>query len=532
MDPRAALRAVRTWLTSHGEGDEAPPVTVLGGRYELVKRLGAGDDATVFRAYDRLLDVMVAVKLLAPAPDEPGLRDEARNSMGLTHPHIVRTFTYERDGAWEFLVMELVDGEDLAKHRDRRPDKRLPLAEVLHIGIVGLDALAYAHAHGILHNDVKPSNFLIDRQGVVRIADFGLSRTTRSAPGRERLASTLFLAPERIRGEKGDARSDVYGLGATLYALCAGDAPFGSRELDATVGHLDHNVPIHEEIPAPFDRILRRAMAKDPADRFPDAAAMRAAIVAYQSALDDETDVELAIGDGGTVEVPRPEPARTPAEIVARRPSEPPIRETRRAPDGALVARCVVDHAGRTVEVSPFYLDRHPVTNAQYEAFVRATGAPFPAHWARGRAPADRHDHPVVGVTLDEARRYAAWAGRRLPTEGEWVAALRGAEARSFPWGERCDPTRCLCPRRGACDTDAVDGRPQSATPEGVLDLLGHVWEWVEPDPRLPTPEADRGVALGGSYRHACPVPGDPPRTEIVAAKTYLYLGFRCASDA
>lgn len=600
------------WLGLSGPADEAiavpaaarpaaPPVgTLLSGRYQLMSQLGQGGGSCVYRATDRFLDVDVAVKVLLldgmfSTGDGRGLaaslRSEARASLRLTHPNIVRVFTYEKDGDWEFLVMEFIDGEDLAHRRSHFEGRRLPMEEVLNVGIACCDALAYAHDHGFIHNDIKPGNVLIDTDGNIKVIDFGLaSLAEREAREEVGAGSPVYMAPERIRGESGDGRSDLYSLGATLYTLAAGRPPFGKDARAAMRGHLKGNLPVIEGVPAELDGILRRAMAKRADDRFAHAAEMRDAL-AYL--LDHESEPpEVHVSDGSTpipirqplgggtpppvdprgraVRPPAtaPEPAfaapqgassagpwksspaqgtsaagpwKAPASFSSAGPA--PVRPEPAAPAPVVVEAPVirvppgmirmsarsVEVRGLRVDVPAYHLDPTPVTNDAYARFVAEKGEPPPSHWLHRKPPPGKGDHPVVGVTLDQARRYAAWAGKRLPTEAEWMAAARGVESRPFPWGDTCQASHCQCPKASPDDTAPVHAHRSGATSEGVLDLLGNVWEWVEPDARLPAPEAGRGVALGGSFKHVCKVAGEVPRSEIDAMKSYVYLGFRCA---
>jgi formylglycine-generating enzyme required for sulfatase activity len=195
-----------------------------------------------------------------------------------------------------------------------------------------------------------------------------------------------------------------------------------------------------------------------------------------------------------------------------------------------LVPACMVISAyGGEYPIEAFAIDRLPVTNERYLAFVKATGAPAPAHWRKGAPPQERLRHPVVGVTLDEARRFAAWEGRRLPTCVEWEAAARSPDGRIFPWGDEWDPRCCHGPERSGGDTTAVDRHPQGASPVGCLDLVGNVWEWTELDPRLSAQEPGTTWVLGGSYAHPCAKGEAIARSAVSLRKSYLYLGFRCA---
>jgi formylglycine-generating enzyme required for sulfatase activity len=145
------------------------------------------------------------------------------------------------------------------------------------------------------------------------------------------------------------------------------------------------------------------------------------------------------------------------------------------------------------VEVSDFYIDRWPVTNAEYKIFLDATDRPVPNYdvsWCdtseynwdtkTGLYPEGKADHPVVLVTWEEAMAYAAWAGKRLPTEAEWERAARGLNGRRYPWGEEFFPDRCNCKEARLGRTSPVGAfAPHGDTPEGLVDMVGNVWEWT-----------------------------------------------------
>jgi hypothetical protein len=181
--------------------------------------------------------------------------------------------------------------------------------------------------------------------------------------------------------------------------------------------------------------------------------------------------------------------------------------------------------------VKNFQLDRTPVTNAQYAEFLRATGETPPAHWLGGRLPATLAAHPVVGVSREQAVRYASFHGKRLPTALEWEAAARGLEGRRFPWGDAYDAACCHGPERGVAATVAVGSLPAGASSSGALDLVGNVWEWTVDDARAPHPEPGYAWVMGGSFKHRCEQEGGLARTSVAAGKSYEYLGFRCATD-
>lgn len=204
------------------------------------------------------------------------------------------------------------------------------------------------------------------------------------------------------------------------------------------------------------------------------------------------------------------------------------------APAGMiLVPRRTVRQPDCSFVVEPYHLDRDVVTQADWAVFLKAKGGATPAGWRGRQPPKGLELCPMTDVTFDEARAYAAWRGARLPTVAEWLAAAAGLSW--FPHGnEVCPAGLCQCPRAGmAKELAPVGSHPRSNSDDGARDLLGLVWEWAEADPRLSGPDPDHAWALGGSYKHVCPGL-DPksrtvPQTMIHRAKTWPYLGFRCA---
>lgn len=512
----AATRPMRAKLPALGAR--------LGGRYRLEKVIGRGACAIVFRARDETLGATVALKLLlrdgemqteAARALQLSLRDEALSAMRLSHPNVLRVYNYEREDPWEFLVMEWVDGEDLVTRCVAREGRRLSADETVRIAFDCLAALSHAHALGVTHNDIKPGNILLTREGVTKLCDFGLARlraTTRSRPGGPVAGTPAFMSPELIRGEPVDARSDLYCLAATLFAVGNGAPPFGSGA-QALVHHLRSAPPPSRFLPPAIDAVLRRGIAKSPDDRYASADQMAEAL---RRAIAPEEPQPLVI----EVEWDEPDPP----------PSQPPPLPVR--PGWARVPAFTLQSAyGGTYAVAPFHISQTAVTNEEYLEFVEKTGATPPFHWLRGRPPQERMRHPVVGITLDEARRYAAWRGLRLPTSIEWEAAARGPQGLRFPWGAAFDSARCHGPTNEHPDTLPVDAMPEGASANGCLQMLGNVWEWTVNDPRQPPPPSGSSWAFGGSYQHPCEADGAIARTSVTHSKSYQYLGFRCVSD-
>ena len=254
---------------------------VLGGRYLLQEVLGRGGMATVWRGRDLRLQRAVAVKVLdlgviVEASVWERLAREARTLARLAHPNIVGVHDFDVQDDTAYLVMELVQGPSLAV---LLAQGKLPVGQAVRIAVGICDALAAAHDAGILHRDVKPGNLLIVADGGVKVCDFGLARppVTAAMPDAATVDGTCeYLAPERVNGQPGDARGDLYALGCVVYAMLAGAPPFTGSDPAGVLRRHVHELPrplgeVREDIPAGLDGLVVELLAKNPADR-PDSA--------------------------------------------------------------------------------------------------------------------------------------------------------------------------------------------------------------------------------------------------------------------
>ncbi|MFF1792076.1 protein kinase [Kitasatospora sp. NPDC058243] len=264
--------------------------TVLANRYRLVDLLGGGSMGDVWLAEDEVLGRRVAVKVVKPALlDESGFAErfhaEARVMAQLRHPGIVGVYDYGHsavDGrpSVGYLVMELIDGEPLSAVLERRG--ALPVEETLRMALQVLEGLEAAHESGVVHRDIKPANLMVRGDRTV-IADFGIARPGCDArltvPGMV-LGTAAYQAPEQASTGTVTASADLYALGVVLYECLAGKLPFdGETALELILKHLTEPVPpLPEDVPAPVWALVERAMAKEPGERWPDAAAMAAAV--------------------------------------------------------------------------------------------------------------------------------------------------------------------------------------------------------------------------------------------------------------
>jgi serine/threonine-protein kinase len=297
---------------------------MISDRYKLLSMLGRGGMAQVWRGFDQRLDREVAIKILN-ARDEPGgcerFEREARTAAALTHANIVSLHDAGSDDGVDYLVMELVEGETLSHLIRRGP---LPATEIAGIAGQICDALAAAHAAGIVHRDIKPGNVLITEAGQVKVCDFGIAchdNETPDATSDMAVGTAQYMAPEQARGGPATPRTDLYGLGCVLYAMATGQPPFTSKT-SARVAwqHLNEPpVPLASRRPGTpswLDSLVRSLLAKEPADRPASAAEVRALLPSPVKARPKAASVKAAMttkaGKAGTVKGERAHrPVRT-----------------------------------------------------------------------------------------------------------------------------------------------------------------------------------------------------------------------------
>ena len=269
---------------------------LLDGRYRVATKIATGGTSTVYRGLDTRLDRPVALKVMDSryAGDQQFLTRfqlEARTVARLKDPGLVAVYDQGLDARHPFLVMELVEGGTLRELlAERGPMPPHAVAAVLRPVLGGLAA---AHRAGLVHRDVKPENVLISDEGEVKIADFGLVRAVAAAGITSTsviLGTAAYLSPEQVRDGDASPRSDVYATGIVAYELLTGQTPFsGDSALSIAYQRLDTDVPpprtVINGVPAQFDELVRRATARDPADRYADAQHMAAELDAIVDEL-------------------------------------------------------------------------------------------------------------------------------------------------------------------------------------------------------------------------------------------------------
>ncbi len=254
------------------------------GRYEVIGELGQGAMGVVYKAKDPLIDRDVAIKTinLALALDEKEefegrFYQEARAAGRLSHPNIVTIYDVGKSGDVAYIAMEFLQGREL---RDILKDEGLlPVDQVLDIVIQVAQGLAYAHEHDIVHRDVKPSNIMVVRDGLVKITDFGIARMASSAVRTQTgmvLGSPKYMSPEQVMGKEIDQRSDIFSLGVMLYEMLVGQAPFSGENVNAIMYQTLNTVPappstLNPAVPEMANFIAAKALAKSLEDRYPNA---------------------------------------------------------------------------------------------------------------------------------------------------------------------------------------------------------------------------------------------------------------------
>ena len=504
--------------------------TIINGKYHIMKLIGEGGMARVWLAEEITFGGR-QVALKEPRSDLlPDDLQELRRrydrevkvcaALGQANvPNIVPANTAEPYEGSVLLSMAYMPGGDLADLLGEHPEG-LPIERAVAIALDVLRALHGAHEHPleIVHRDVKPSNILFDAQGKAHLGDFGFAQLAGMSQrsqlkGGQHPGTPLYMAPEQATSpDYLMPTADLYALGCVLFEMLTGKRYKRVRP-GTTASSLRQDTP-----PCPDD-VLARALAEDPWDRWGSAAEMAAALE-----REEKTTLVTEVSD-------IVEERKGTAEEARRRVEE----DTKRDPIWQQAGiEMVTIPAGqflygddkRRIRLPEYRIAKTPVTNAQYKAFVDDAGYRAPEHWKEGRILKGNENHPVVNVSWEDAQAFCAWAGCRLPMEQEWEKAARGTDGRGYPWGDLWEEGLCNTREAGIGYTTTVNRYPRGASPYGLLDVAGNVWEWCED-----WYDDDREVR-GGSWGSTRNWARCASRHGYNPASSNNYVGFRCCAVA
>ncbi len=294
--PTQAIATVPTAIrAAGGAGDQLRPGAVFAGRYEVKEILGAGGMGVVYRAFDRELQEPVAIKTLRTEAMAGGnvalerFKQEIRLARRIAHRNVVRTYDLGEVSGTYYLTMEYVEGTSLKQLIATRG--KLPIPVTLTIGKQLCRALEVAHAEGVIHRDIKPQNMVVEPNGFLKVMDFGIARLANPPKGKGLTEAGMsigtpdYMSPEQLSGLELDARADLYAAGVVLFECVTGRVPFEAETTWALVAkHLEEQAPdprsLNAEVPEGLAKVILKAMAKAPADRYSTASEMHDALAA------------------------------------------------------------------------------------------------------------------------------------------------------------------------------------------------------------------------------------------------------------
>lgn len=266
--------------------------TIIGGRYELIEVIGEGGMAKVFKARCRILDRIVAVKILKEEYSRDKnfvekFKSEALSAARLTHPNIVNVYDVGQENDVYYIVMEYVEGQTLKDVIRRQAP--LPVDRAVDIAIMICDGIHHAHEKGIIHRDIKPHNILITEHGMVKVADFGIARAMSNATityGNNIVGSVHYISPEQAKGDPINRTTDIYSVGCVLFEMLTGRVPFDAESpITVALKHIHDEPPslrtLNSTVPASLEAIVNKAIQKNPAHRYVTAEEMRNALLVY-----------------------------------------------------------------------------------------------------------------------------------------------------------------------------------------------------------------------------------------------------------
>ncbi|MCZ6877986.1 MAG: bifunctional serine/threonine-protein kinase/formylglycine-generating enzyme family protein [Acidobacteria bacterium] len=467
---------------------------------------------------------------------------EAKSAASLDHPYICKIYAVGEERGKSFIAMEYVQGATLKARLAKGPVK---VKEALKIAVEIAEALEEAHKKKIVHRDIKPSNIMLTGTGHVKVMDFGLAKHLPASEGEEQeqtadltqkgsaLGTVPYMSPEQIRGKPVDTRSDIFSFGLVLYELLTSVNPFRKgTTMDTAQAIITETAPplarYTHEIPELLQHVVRKMLNKEAERRYQlmhevriDLEDLSKMIERISDTTLNGVDLETTIPFTGltpstTVTLPGFDPRSVPGRVEKGQSKQRyyvggvsvcmaglilvlALFWPKAGPDplplpheiSTLTGEMVLVAAGESLSASgevgevgyaDFYLDRYEVTNLLFKQFCDETGRSYPPDpemiqdYFLGKP-----DYPVVNVTWQEAKAFAAWAGKHLPSLQEWERAARSSDDRLWPWGN--EPPQGEANLGGKEDGSefmaSVAAFPLDVSPYGVEQMAGNVAEWT-----------------------------------------------------
>jgi len=568
------------------------------GKYELLDFLGGGM-SEVYRARDTVIGRIVVVKILtiqgaADSQTKTRFLHEARLAGGMQHENIVAVYDYGEEQGRPYMVMEYLRGEDLrARIKEGRAGS---IADRLLLAYGVARALGFIHEQGIIHRDIKPENIHVDQNGKVKLMDFGIAKTKDLSLTKTGMSmgTPYYMAPEQVLGKNITTSVDIYSYGVLVYELMTGARPFESETIESLFFQI-LNAPVdavpleRAGVPSAVRGLILKCTAKKPEDRFANFAEVAAEIQrlsnadaashtrsvsaippnwqqpqqgqqtynqpSYQPQLPVAKSssstmwivmaivlVLLAGGGAAYVYWPRPNPEKKGDGKDKNPVAELPA--TLSDANGVMIlvptGSFLFGPESKPMELPAYYVDRTEVSNATYKDFCKATNR---------QAPVGENELPAVNIPIAEARAFAKWAGKRLPTAAEWEKAARGTRGYAYPWGADPKPENA-----NVMDNPSISHQllpvassfANSLSPYGAVNMAGNVFELVDTPVTPSAANAERFTKMidppPGPTERWYQLRGGSYNTPLAAAVTYEYfpiperyaakdIGFRCVKD-
>lgn len=581
--------------------------------YRIEGRIGSGGMATVYKAYQTSMGRYVALKVLSEgfSKEETAIsrfEEEAKIIGYLQHPYILPVYDFGESKGYYYLAMRLVETGSLHDLIRRTGRFELPQATAIVRQLGG--ALDYAHKKNVIHRDFKPANVLIDEFENCLLSDFGIAKlmeaTTHLTVKGQIMGTPSYLSPEQASGERGiDGRCDIYSLGIVIYQMLTGDLPFKADSSWGVINKQVHEPPpsprtLIPDLPEALEKVILKALAKKPEDRFRTAGEL---VVAFDAAVAPPPitvrthrglsiprwaipvvlAVLIATGGGyyGFKNFDRFFSSSEHMELVsagilaASGKNTKGFDEYRHKKDAALM---VLIPAGeftmgseqysyekpvQKIMMKPYFVDKYPITNKQFEQFVEQTKHVTDAekngfgnvlqgrHWRKVKGATWRkpdglesidgkENHPVRQISYNDAMAYSKWADKDLPTEAQWEKAARGPQAYKYPWGD-ADPNDTLANYDNVVGTTTpVDQYEKGQSFYGSFDMAGNTYEWckdwygtysegkrADSDPAGPEKGSEH-VVKGGCYVEGMESLRSPHRDRFDPDYSSNLISFRC----